>query len=363
MKQTLFIVGLLSLLITASCSEDFTVSAPYKPTTAVYGLLNPADSVHYIRIQKAFIDENKSAIELAKVPDSSFYNSLTVQLVEYSTDRSTVLNTQQLVKVNANDEGYQKNEPVTKSQQFFSDPNFAYKFFNSDMPLSYDKWYRLLITYTNGRTDSSNFIGIINDDKDKEDLGFHIPNFDFEYYQISFDRTLPSSRYKLLTYMPANARIIEGVIRFNYVDVNLLDNTQTDKFVDFFFDTETAAIEAGQSFDLEVPNSDIYAFLSAAIGPAPQNYVRDIDTCSIFVYAGSPELFYYNQINQGQAGGLTGDNIQPNYTNFVGDNVIGVVGSRAARTYDRVVISTNTIDSLKLNPATEQLRIRGRSDH
>lgn len=363
MKHSFLIFGVALVLAFTSCSEDFTVSAPYKETTAVYGILDPTDSVHYIRIQKAFLDENRSAIELAKVPDSNFYNNITVQLLEYSADRSRVLNSQQLVRVDANDEGYQKNEPLTKSQQFFSDPNFAYKFFDSDMPISHENWYQLLITYTTGRTDSSNFIGIINDDPNKQDKGFYIPDFENQYQTINFHRTLASSSYKLLTYMPANARIVEGVIRFRYVDVNLLDNSQTDKFVDFFFDTETNAIESGQSFDLEVQNTDIYAFLNAAIGPAPQNVVRDIDTCSIFVYAGSPELYYYNQINQGQAGGLTGDNIQPNYTNFTGDNVIGVVGSRASRIYNNIVIGDITIDSLKTNAATKALLIRGRSDH
>ncbi|MBZ0099377.1 MAG: hypothetical protein K8F30_09845, partial [Taibaiella sp.] len=102
-------------------------------------------------------------------------------------------------------------------------------------------------------------------------------------------------------------------------------------------------------------------FLNSAIGPAPANVKRLMDSCDIFVYAASPEIYYYTVINQGQTGGITSDNIQPNYTNFTGTDVIGVLGSRGMRSYYGAAISKLTLDSLRESSITAALRITGPS--
>lgn len=85
--KRLFLLLLLisvSLLTFQSCETDFDVTAPYKDITVVYGLLSQNDSVHYIKINKAFIGEG-NALEYAQNADSSNYgNNLEVILREYS---------------------------------------------------------------------------------------------------------------------------------------------------------------------------------------------------------------------------------------------------------------------------------------
>ncbi len=354
-------------LLFQSCDEDFKVTAPYKQVTVVYGILDMGDSAHYIRIQKAFLDENKSAIDMAQDPDSSFYDNLDVKILEFNNQKTQLLKTVSLYRVNLNNEGdtFKKEEPVT-DQQFFTDPSYAYKFTNSDLPLNPNNWYQLLITNnTTGRTDSSEFIGIVSNSPDRAQQGLWVSEFtQGNSFAVSFSRTLPSNAFRLFVFMPKNGRIAEGFIRFRYVNKNILTGAQTDHFVNYLFDREQSVTSAGESFRLEVPNSDIYSFLNASIGPPPSdNIERYIDSCDVFVYVASPEIHFFNQVNLGQTGGLTSDNIQPFYSNFKGDGVIGVVGSRAMRIYKNVPIDQVTLDSMKLNPATEPLRIRGRSDH
>ena len=79
MKKCLgiFIASMIALGM-GSCSEDFDIAAPYKDITVVYGLMNIGEPVQYIRIQKAFLDPNKSALEVAKIPDSNYYRNITV---------------------------------------------------------------------------------------------------------------------------------------------------------------------------------------------------------------------------------------------------------------------------------------------
>ena len=47
----------------------------------VYGLLNPTDSIHYLKINKAFLNEKTSALEAAAVSDSQYFNDLDVRVV------------------------------------------------------------------------------------------------------------------------------------------------------------------------------------------------------------------------------------------------------------------------------------------
>lgn len=65
----------LVVLIVAffGCRTDFDVTANYEEIPVVYGLLDIQDSVHYLRIQWAYLDKSTSAIEQAQIPDSIYY--------------------------------------------------------------------------------------------------------------------------------------------------------------------------------------------------------------------------------------------------------------------------------------------------
>ena len=364
MRILITILGLSAILGLQSCSEDFTVAAPYRQITVVSGILDRDDPAHYIRIQKAFMDENKSAIDMSKQPDSSFFSNLEVKLYQYNIEQTKILDSVTLSRVDMNNEpgDYRKYDAVN-NQQFFTTPNYAYKFTNDGWTkphvLSPAHWYRLLITnLDNNNRDTSNFVGIVNSDEERANDGFFIPDFDQAAYSLNFAKTANNGRFRLLTYMPRNGRKVEGYIHFNYTEKDAATLQETKKKVVYAFDAEEG--ENVVNFELIALNSSIFAFLNSSIGPAPANVERYMDSCDVFVYAASPEMHYYTTINQGQAGGLTGDNIRPNYTNFSGSNVIGVLGSRAKRIKWSVPIEKSTIDSLMSNPITAPLRIRTR---
>lgn len=64
-----------------SCTNELDVTAPYKDTTIVYGLLSPNDSVQYIKIYKAFLGDG-NAYTFAQVADSFYFKDvLTVNLI------------------------------------------------------------------------------------------------------------------------------------------------------------------------------------------------------------------------------------------------------------------------------------------
>ena len=68
----------LLLLITIatlfhSCSTDFDVTAPYKEIPVVFGIINKDEAVQYIKINKAYLNDEGSAIIAGTVPDSNIY--------------------------------------------------------------------------------------------------------------------------------------------------------------------------------------------------------------------------------------------------------------------------------------------------
>src|SRR3990167_5736058 len=74
------VVGLLTLGLT-SCNEDIEYDGDFKETAIVFGLLDQADSVHYIKITRAFGGGNNS-LEVAQIADSSYFQNIYVVVDE-----------------------------------------------------------------------------------------------------------------------------------------------------------------------------------------------------------------------------------------------------------------------------------------
>lgn len=126
MKKTAFILGILSALSFASCDQDIDLTADWKDIPIVYGLLNAADTAHYIRVEKAFQDQNGSAFLAALEPDSLYYANATVRLLNLTTGKEAVLQ-----KVDGAAEGYPR-----EGGDFAQAPNYLYKVRHSDFPIA-----------------------------------------------------------------------------------------------------------------------------------------------------------------------------------------------------------------------------------
>ncbi|MBA3828490.1 MAG: hypothetical protein H0X33_06100 [Taibaiella sp.] len=342
--------AMVAVLSFSSCSENFDVAAPYKNITVVYGLLDVNDTAHYVRIQKGFMDQTKSALTMAKVADSSFYPNLTVKVEEMSG--SSIRNTYTLTRVDLTAEGYPKD-----SGTFFTTPNYAYKF---KAPLSPDFVYRLVITNpATGETDSADAPVISNDPNAYSLAG----PFTTSNAYLDIEHTSPNSTTLLAagTY-PPNAYIVETQIKFHYYDSNLITGAETPKSAIFSFGEVSGA--PGGSFVYKVKNVDIYSAMASAIGPpANSNIVRMLDSSELYIYSASQEFLNYLNISATQNSGLTGQEVKTAYTNIRGANVVGLFAGRSFIRDSIVGFSRQSVDSLRINPITAGLQIRGISNH
>lgn len=353
-----FLLGLTALVALTGCEKDFEVAAPYKDIMVVNGIIDPLDTAHYVRIQKAFLDENKSAIEMSKIPDSNYFPNLAVKIQEYTT-ADKLIREFALNRVDMNLEGNQK-DPAANSQGFFTSPNYGYKFKETLTPFAK---YRLIINNLNtGKIDTSQFFRTINTDTSKGSDKFYISAFSAAKYEIDFSRTSASHAWRLSGTKPLNGVKFQGKMRFNYEDRNALDGSKVDRYVEMYI---PALITNGSYqttvFTLETLNRTFYSFLRDAIGIPPANVERYLGDVEVYVFAGSTELANYEAINGAQSGGLTGDQIKPNYTNMTSKDALGLIGSSSFRVYKNARLTDPTIDSLIKSDITAPLKIKGRA--
>jgi hypothetical protein len=352
------ILPVILMFFIVSCSEKFKVAAPYKNITVVYGLMDMADTAHYIRIQKAFLDQEKSALAMAQTPDSSFYAHLNVRIERFNfSNQSIWLDTIHLNRVDLKLEGYQKQPGV-----FFTAPNYAYKFTNRLDP---GYIYRLVVTNpATGETDSAD-APVIND---KNDTSFYVDLLDAPWIQLDFHAIMSEKPFVIGGYYsnlvsnfnfqgqlsPATAAT--ATIRFNWIDSNNL----TKELTKHFFDRDLGFYAFTNQFGFKMLNIDFYAALSEGMGQAPPNIYRLLERCDITVALGTSDFYNYYQSSLTAGTGLTGEAIEPINTNIKGNSALGLFTSRGIRT-GKATINQVTVDSLMASTFLAQTRIAGTS--
>ena len=360
-------IAVAALFTIGGCSTKFNTAAPYKNITVIYGFLDQSDTAHYIRIQKAFLDNNKSALVMATNPDSNYYASLNVRIerINYLTGGG-VHDTIHLNRVNLDNEGYPKQQGI-----FFNSPNYAYKFTNFLDP---NYTYRIVVTNpVTGEVDSAETPVIVDNDP----YTFNVPQIDdsltnrpgLDFFSViisNLDVLDFSGSYTYPQGYSFNGQnspvgVAEFIIRFNWADSNINTNTKTYHSADYDLGLQSlpyATANPSDVFDYPINNVDMYGAVRSTLGTAPASTVRLLDSCQLFAYLSTPDYYTYEQLQLTQGTGLTGSQIEPIYTNVKGANVLGLFTSRGVRS-GYIAIDTRTVDSLIVSPITSATNIRG----
>jgi hypothetical protein len=357
MKKILFPVIVLVLSALIGCSEKIKVAAPYKDITVIYGLLDQRDTAHYVRIQKAFLDNDKSAVNMAKVPDSSFYSNISVRVNRYKAFglANTYIDSIHLNRVDLNLEGYPKQPGI-----FFQAPNYAYKFTDALDPRYF---YRIVVTnLVTGARDSADApviddlnaavfnVPVLDDSSTNQSgLNFVMPK---KFFEVTGAYYNPGGYNFFGQYSPAG--LSQLIIRFNWWDTSA-GTPKTYHSTDY----NAGYYPMGQSagFAYRIDNQQLVFALRDGMGPAPANTIRLLDRSDIFVYLSTPDYYTYYQVALTSGTGLTGSEIAPIYTNVKG-NALGLFTSRGSKS-GKITITTKTVDSLVHNPILSSTNLRG----
>lgn len=131
-----WIFGLLftGFLFTA-CDNELVVTDKWKDIPIVWGFVSKADTAIYIRVEKAYLDPTTSALDIARIPDSLYYDNAVVKLRRVATNQEYTLQ-----RVDGTNEGYPRKDGV-----FAEVPNYLYKIKENQVNLMVGEKYEFIL--------------------------------------------------------------------------------------------------------------------------------------------------------------------------------------------------------------------------
>lgn len=297
MKKLLSAIMLLIALVSFhACETDVDINAEWKEITIVYGLLNQLDTVHYFRINKAYLGGN--ALEVAKIEDSSSYkNNMEVRLEEWDgSDLIKSINFDTTTIYNKDTGVFYNPEMVVYKGVGELDPQYEYRLYARNK--------------TTGHEVSASTRLIENFSISKPTAGG----------RLSFNKGYNTS---FIWYNAANGKRYEPVVRFHYYEVPIDTHDTIEKYIDWSMTTQITDDASGYGeSEVSVSNDGFYDMLLANIDP---DFVgnRLVGPVDFIVSAGGEEYDTYMRVN-GPSNSLVQDT--PEYTNI--ENGYGIMSSR-----------------------------------
>jgi len=327
-----------------SCSNDFDLVDNWKDIPIVYGLLNANDTAQYIRVEKAFLDEETSALLIAQEPDSLYYDNILVELQEINNN-SAVEFTFPLTLVDANLEGYQKPEGV-----FADTPNYIYK---TTEPLNPEHRYNVVVT--NGDTDKTVTLQERNGQRSVGLIGDFVTfNLETSAFRLKFEPGGTTNFSWNSTDVNGNEYVAfyDVVLYINYFEIER-DNpgSRTEKTLEWVLRRSMPHKEDGfnQTFDVEA--TEFYRYIDQQLEPNPL-ICRELGDADLVIYAGGEDLLEY--INREAANsGITGTQGFADYTNL--SEGLGIISTRYDKRVENIQFNSNVNDELLINEFTSDL--------
>lgn len=327
MKLRFLLLFVLSLpLFFVGCETDFDITADYKDITVVYGLISQNDSVHYLKINKAFLGKG-NALEFAKEEDSmSYHNDLEVKMEE--------LNGAAIVQTFY----FDTIRIANKEPGIFYYPGQQVYSSYYEMPSDYSsKTYRLLITNTKtGKVISSETALVHDFSISSPRPGQPAINFTSEYLQ------------KVEWKSAKNGKRYDVALRFWFDEVLRGSSDTLARYVDWSLGTaKSRGLAGGESMELQYKPEGFFNMVNAKIPYQPGSGISEdqvlarLVTRAEFIFSVSgDDLNTYMEVNE-PSSGIVQD--KPEFTNII--NGIGLFSSRYTK---------NTHD---LNPPGRFMRI------
>jgi len=298
------ILGLFAISIFAwGCSTEVELNADWKDTTIVFGLIDPAETLHYVRINKAFLGDG-NALTMAMVQDSSEYKNLVAVVEELSG--TTVMRSWTLRDTILSD------RPTTGI--FYAPDYKIYYFTESTLNQQYTYRIRIDIAEQNNKVVTGS-TELVQDFTVTPPITFgmasnSIGNNTYYFPAIKWGKSPNGARYEVM-------------LRLKFDEYTA--TTTTRKILEWSqgaFDPATANM-AGLNFIHNVDGEGFYKFIASQVAVDPNVISRRFRAIDMIVYAASEELYTYIQLSS-PSNGIVQE--RPEYTNV--DNGLGLFSSR-----------------------------------
>jgi hypothetical protein len=315
-------------LLWSGCKNDLDVLADYKDIIVTYGLLNPADTAHYIRLSKVFGGEG-NALTFAQQPDSIGFPVGTVDVKIQQWKNGQLIQTFQLYADTA----------IPRDPGVFQSPYQI--LYRGVFPVLTDgSIYKLSIldlrkgTTLTAQTQIVQHIAMVNPANSSVPLDL-------------WDSTILDFKFKTGNYGLRYA----FKIRFHYTEQFIYDTLQTSEhFVEWSLG-EKDALNASGNMLLQYPvqRDNFLTFCGQQI--PHNNYARRIAGKLDFIFVGASEDFA-TYLDVQTANSNTNAAVPP-YSNTVGG--YGLFASRTTTTLAGYWLDSDTREALRLSTSTQGL--------
>ena len=321
------------VILLGSCDNTVDVNAEWKEITVVYGMLNPEDSVQYIKINKAFLNENQDAEEVAQKPDSLYHNNdIRVRLLELKDGA---------VKEEIS---LQQATLDTKEPGLFPFPNhILYK--TPKYQLNANRRYKLVI------------------DQLKQNKPVTATTPIVKNITLDYPKTRHNLNFGDVDDLPFNWGTGENAFFYHlqintiYTNVNTVNGNTSKDTVEWvvFEQQQTNSTAGGRDFEYEVPTQDFFQQVAAHV-QRKNDIIRPVDSmyAEVIITGGAREIFNYLRVNEPS---ISLVQKKPEYTNV--NNGRGIFSSATPYRY-KIKFSDKTIDSLILGRYTKNLGFTNR---
>ena len=325
-----------------ACSNDFELTAPWKEIPVVYGILSPADTAHYLRIEKAFLDQKTSALQVAGIADSLYYpeNAISVYLQKVGNTKRY-----QMYRVDGNKEGYVRQDGV-----FATSPNWLYKIKPSELDggLEEGSTYRLIIQRADGQPDITAETVIPKKFVISSPAANTVPpKIEFRgdnNTNFRWSHDINAVYFNVFLTVPYREEIAGQIVARDTIRWKAIGNVEVNPNTP----TSTLATVKGTDFYTVVANRINQRFNNDVTEIAKAN--RYFDIVTVEVEGGGREIKDYLLTKQANSG-LTGAEIINTYTNL--SEGYGLLSSKNKSGQSGYRIWEMTIDSMQVYPPTK----------
>lgn len=320
--KKIFVITLFSTcFLWNSCSNDFDVAAEWEDIPVVYGLINISDNVHYIRVEKAFLDPDADAFDIARIPDSLYYENAVVQLEKLQSGEVFTLE-----KVNGNLVGLPREDGI-----FAEEPNWLYKIDSAQILLEPGDSLRFILDRGTGAplVTAEAVVqdkGKLRDPESGENMSF--------IYQLS-ERIQWSSAEE--------ARIFDVTVNINYAEFPK-DNPDAleEKTIEWIWGKGVRFENVANRYEIEKQGVEFYEVLKNNI-PVDPNMNRFFTSIDVEVIAGGQALEKFVTVSSANSG-ITGAQEVPSFSNL--SEGLGIFSTINYMKATNIFLSNVTRDSL-----------------
>jgi len=304
-----------------SCNEKIDLIGDYKETAVIYGLLDQSDSLHYIKITRAFIGPG-NAVNIAKIPDSSYFQNVDARIKEFvggNLQRTWILKDTVVSNKNNNGAFYAPDQKVYYFKTLTTGNNGAQQGppLALGSSLNVNATYQLEINIDNGKflvEGTTSLVNGLSSPSNTQNFTFKFAGNPGEYQSggVAAANTF------------GNAYVVNAQLKVHYneyIGVNATSNS-------FTWSLGERSILPGQSTTFTANGRTFYENMKNDVTNDPLIDRRTFDGIEFIITGGHEELYNYILIN---APSSSLAQSKPTYTNLTVSNNKRVVGLFSSR--------------------------------